>query len=144
MGGGTSLTYKTKTMIALIGCVKSKRNVPCKARDMYTSPLFRGRVRWAEARGFPWYILSAKYGFLDPNAEIVPYDETLNGKSDLEIRDWSKKVCITMEERGIIRKGDECVALAGANYLRYLRRRYKVHNPMEGISLFRQIATLKK
>ena len=131
-------------MIVLIGCVKSKRNIPCKARDMYVSPLFKGRVKWAESRGMPWYILSAKHGFLDPDAQIAPYDETLNGKTDLEIRNWSKKVCMDMERRGIIRKGDECVALAGANYLRYLRRRYKVRNPMEGISLFRQISALKK
>ena len=131
-------------MIVLIGCVKSKRNVPCKARDMYVSPLFRGRVRWAESHGLPWYILSAKYGFLEPDTPIFPYDETLNGKSDLEIRNWSKKVCIAMERQGLIHRGDKCVALAGANYLRYLKRRYRIHNPMEGISLFRQIAAFRK
>lgn len=52
---------------------------PVPARDAYTSPLFRPDRAYAEYRGYPWLILSARYGFIDPNFLIPgPYDATSN------------------------------------------------------------------
>jgi hypothetical protein len=55
--------------IALLSCVKSKRSHRCRAADMYISPLFQKMMAYAEGlnpKGI--FILSAKYGLLNPNA----------------------------------------------------------------------------
>lgn len=44
----------TPADLLLLGCVKSKHNRPAPARDLYTSPLFMHRRRYAEAVGRPW------------------------------------------------------------------------------------------
>jgi hypothetical protein len=41
-----------------------------KARDAYTSDLFRTYREDAQAFGERWVVLSAKYGFIDPDFEI--------------------------------------------------------------------------
>jgi len=65
------------TRIALVGCVKTKNDMPMAAKDLYTSNLFRERRRWAETKADRWFILSAKFGLVDPDELIPPYDETL-------------------------------------------------------------------
>ncbi|HWO69164.1 MAG TPA: hypothetical protein VNP94_00195, partial [Actinomycetota bacterium] len=44
--------------IGLVGCVKSKRARPAPARDLYTSPLFRGARRFVERSCDRWFVLS--------------------------------------------------------------------------------------
>jgi hypothetical protein len=61
----------------LLGCVKSKLGHRAHAKDLYVSPLWQGRRRYAEASGQPWQILSAKHGLLDPEQTIAPYDVAL-------------------------------------------------------------------
>lgn len=126
-------------MICFIGCVKKKRGTPCAARDMYISTLFKYRVRYAESKGWDWYIISARYGLLPPDQLIAPYNETLKTKSDSEIRNWSMRVCTAAESMGIVRRGDTVMMLAGEEYSRYLKRRYKVINPFEGMAFGKQI-----
>ena len=60
--------------IILVGCVKTKAPEASPARDLYLSPLFERRRRYAESSGQPWYILSAEHGLLDPGSIIEPYD----------------------------------------------------------------------
>jgi hypothetical protein len=52
------------TRVALVSCVKQKRDTAAPARDLYLSPLFRGFRRYAESRADSWYILSAEHGVL--------------------------------------------------------------------------------
>lgn len=73
-------------MIALIGCVKSKKKNICKAKDMYISPLFRKSLNYASKTCSNIYILSAKYGLLRMDDIISPYNETLNQKTEHEKR----------------------------------------------------------
>lgn len=63
--------------IVLIGCVKTKAPEAGPARDLYLSPLFERRRRYAESSGQPWYILSAEHGLLEPGSIIEPYDVSL-------------------------------------------------------------------
>jgi hypothetical protein len=70
--------------IALIGCSKTKHEFPkgyhvC-AGDLYAGPLFKKRVRYAEAKGIRWYVLSAKFGFMPPH---VPVNPTALGKDGI-------------------------------------------------------------
>lgn len=63
--------------VALLSCVKRKCDGPVLARDLYTSPLFRGLRRHAETHADAWYILSAEHGLLAPDELVARYDRTL-------------------------------------------------------------------
>lgn len=62
-------------MTTLIQCVKTKQPGTHRARDLYTSTYFDAMKQYAEARGEPWYILSAKHGLLHPDTPVEMYDE---------------------------------------------------------------------
>src|SRR5438477_11428405 len=74
--------------VVLVGCVKQKRSIPCLAKDLYSSPLWRKRRAYAEHSGGPWMILSAKYGLVDPTQELAPYDLTLHELTSNERQAW--------------------------------------------------------
>lgn len=58
----------------VLGCVKRKRAVGSPAADLYRSPLWERRRRYAEASGLPWFIFSARHGLICPDERIEPYD----------------------------------------------------------------------
>jgi cytoplasmic iron level regulating protein YaaA (DUF328/UPF0246 family) len=80
--------------IALISCTKLKRDHECVAKDMYLpSNLFSKARKYVESKGYnKWFILSAKYGLLDVNEFIKPYNVTLNNMKATEIKEWSVSV----------------------------------------------------
>ena len=49
---------------------------PTAAKDAYVSPYFKMNRAYAEHFADQWVILSAKYGFLDPDTEIRNYNVT--------------------------------------------------------------------
>jgi uncharacterized protein DUF6884 len=61
-----------------VSCVKSKRPGRSPARLLYTSAWFQKVRDIVEASGARWFILSARYGLVAPDAEIEPYERTLN------------------------------------------------------------------
>ncbi len=74
-------------LVVLISCVSKKKNSPSMAKDMYISPLFKGAYQYSKKLGADLvFILSAKYGLLEESAWIEPYNETLNTKTDKDIR----------------------------------------------------------
>lgn len=77
--------------LTIVGCVQTKARTPKPIRDLYSSPLWAKRVRYAKAQGRPWLILSAKYGILEPDdpTKVEPYDVTINDLTD----DDALKVC---------------------------------------------------
>lgn len=58
----------------LVGCVKTKARRPLPAGDLYRSPLFERRRAYAEASGASWYLLSSKWGLIEPDTVVAPYD----------------------------------------------------------------------
>lgn len=55
---------------------------PSRAADAYTGTLYTLNRAYAESFGDRWVVLSAKYGFIEPDFRIPgPYDVTLNQKS---------------------------------------------------------------
>lgn len=56
--------------VFLVACVSAKRTWKFPARDLYDSPWFRGARSFVESQGGHWFILSAKYGLLDPTRVI--------------------------------------------------------------------------
>jgi Family of unknown function (DUF6884) len=75
--------------IVLVSCVKSKLPHPAPARSLYTSTWFRKTRDLVEASGARWFVLSALYGLVAPDAEIAPYDYTLNTLGVAARRDWA-------------------------------------------------------
>ena len=79
--------------IVLISCVSKKQPHRAKAKDLYISPLFRKNMAYAQKlKPDAVYILSAKYGLLDLEADIEPYDLTLNNMPVGEIKAWAENV----------------------------------------------------
>jgi len=131
--------------IALISCVSKKLDHKAKARELYISPLFRYNLKYAlSLNPDKIFILSAKYGLLDLNKEIEPYNRTLNKMSSKEIKEWTNFVLNKLRKLTDLNK-DEFIFLAGNNYRKYLLphiANYKI--PMKGLSIGKQVGYLKK
>ena len=78
--------------VILVGCVRTKRAAACAAAELFASPLFEGRRRYAVTQGLPWYILSAKFGLLAPEDVIGPYDVYLADQSPAYRKVWGEFV----------------------------------------------------
>lgn len=106
--------------IYLIGCGKSKMQYACPAKEMYTGTLFQKSYAYAKAmHPDKIFILSAKYGLLDPELKIEPYDKTVKDFSAQQARKWADDVFTALEEKTDI-LNDEFVLLAGKDYYKYL------------------------
>lgn len=81
----------TQDRLILVGCVKTKVDHPALAKDLYDSPLWRKRRRYAEATGMPWAILSAEHGMVDPETYLEPYDRYLGRESAAYRRKWAAR-----------------------------------------------------
>ena len=126
--------------LILVGCVKTKNDEPSAARDLYASPLWRHRGRYAEHHRSPWFILSAKHGLLLPDAWIETYDLALNNLPVSECRAWSKRVLDQLEKSAPALHGKNVEIHAGKRYAEYgletglLENGVSVRKPLEGIS----------
>ena len=110
---------KASANLILIGCVKSKHNGSCTAKDLYNSPLWRYRRAYVEWSGFPWYILSAKHGLLAPETEIKPYDVALSDLSASKCRAWSQCVLDELRKEFPSLQGTVIDIHAGKRYVAY-------------------------
>jgi hypothetical protein len=129
----------------LIGCVAQKNAAPMAAKNLYRSELFRRRRLYAEASGVPWWIISAEYGFVDPDAVIAPYDTRivelpLAARHALAIRvadDLERELGSLDGKRLELHAGDEYVLAIGPT----LRSRgARLARPLEGLRIGEQLA----
>jgi len=89
----------TKTII-LISCVSKKLKHGAKAKDLYTSTLFKYSLAYSRKLNSDYiYILSAKHGLVALNEYIEPYNETLNEKRGHEVKEWAENVVNQMNEK---------------------------------------------
>lgn len=100
----------------IVGCSKSKANARCKARDMYTGQLFALSREFLENSGARWCIASAKYGILDPDMEISPYDRTIKGMSFWEKARWGDQCRESIQKRN----PSSVIILASKDYATWL------------------------
>jgi hypothetical protein len=132
--------------IGLVGCVKTKLDRAAPARDLYTSPLFRGRRAYVEQTCSSWFVLSAKHGLVDPHTVLEPYDLTLDSASSRERRAWSTGVLEALRKRVGRIDGLTFEAHAGSNYLDFglvdglVAAGAEVVRPARGLGLFEQQA----
>lgn len=103
--------------IGLVSCVKSKRDEPAVPKNLYTSPYFDKMRSYADREHDDWWILSAKYGLVDPDGDsIEPYDETLTGASVDRKRAWGERVFAELDDAGFVTDSTSLVIHAGKSY----------------------------
>jgi len=132
---------------ALISCSKTKGDHRDLARNMYASPLYRKSVIVAENWGLSFSILSAKYGLLDPDETIEPYNLTLKGASKQFKSEWAHRV--DKQIRGLVDRKKWLIVLAGDDYFAPLTEAgaddpLKFLAPMQGISLGNRLVFLNQ
>ena len=133
--------------VALVSCVKRKRESAAPACDLYLSQLFRGLRHYAEKHADTWYILSAEHGVLHPMQVVEPYERTLNTMPKRERLAWAARVQQQLLE--ILPAGAEIILLAGLRYREdvepFLRKRgFSVSVPFEGLTIGKQLQRLKQ
>lgn len=133
--------------IVLIGCGKRKRKEASKAKDLYQGSYFKKNLEYAYILSKKYkadiYILSAKYGLLDINKIINPYDFTLNNVNERYKKNWSYRVIKELDKK--IKKTDRVIFLAGKNYNKYLKMYYKNNSePLEGLGMGKKMKKLNE
>lgn len=131
--------------IVLISCVSMKLSKKAKAKDLYISPLFKMNLAYARSlKPKNIFILSAKYGLVDLEQTISPYNLTLNTMKVREIEKWAEKVKEQMKGKINFQK-DEIIFLAGEKYRKFLVPLFKTASvPMKGLGIGRQLQFLKR
>ena len=108
--------------IILIACSAGKKDTHDKAKNMYTSPLFRKSWEYAQKLGYDEiFILSDKYYLLGPEDEIAPYNKSLDNFKSRERKEWSKIVLENLKSK-VEKTLDEheFIILAGRKYYELL------------------------
>jgi len=131
--------------VVLIGCVKTKAPEASPARDLYRSPLFQRRRRYAESTGRPWYILSAEHGLLDPDSLIEPYDVYLADQSADYRQAWGGWVVAKLTQ---VRESIDGLVIevhAGAAYVDAIDEPLRRHGavlrtPLAGLGMGEQLS----
>lgn len=131
--------------IVLISCVSKKLSHKARARDLYVSPLFRMNLQYAQQFSPKRiFILSAKYGLVQLDEEIEPYDITLNRMSLREQKSWASNVASQLREYCDLDK-DHFVILAGQKYRQYIVLDFKSYEvTMAGLPIGKQLQFLKE
>jgi hypothetical protein len=126
--------------VGLVACCRSKLRVPAPARDLYTSPLFRAARTYAERKYECWFILSAKYGLVDPSTVVEPYDLSLRELSAAERAGWSLRVRDELVER--FPTTTVLWIHAGATYCQAVRyaATHQIETPVAGLRIGQQLA----
>jgi len=119
--------------IVLIACVSQKLNKKAKAKDLYTSQLFKYSLAYAHSLNpDKIFILSALHHLLDLEMEIEPYNVTLSNipkskrkeglivLSQAEKIEWSKKVVKMLSEQTDLQY-DQFILLAGQEYIKPIK-----------------------
>lgn len=130
--------------IALISCASKKLERKAKAQELYNSHLFKLNLEYARRNTERAFILSAKYGLLELDDEIEPYNLTLNNMKDSEIKQWAEKVLESLKNKANLQE-DEFIFLAGEKYRRHLIDSLKNSSiPMKNLGIGKQLKFLKE
>ncbi|OBF56732.1 hypothetical protein A5756_10600 [Mycobacterium sp. 852002-53434_SCH5985345] len=138
------------TRIGLVGCVKGKSATPAPAWELYTSALFRGRREYVERTCDAWYVLSAKYGLVEPGRILEPYEQTLKSVSRQARREWSRQVVSALRQRVGSLNGTVAEIHAGNEYRTYglvdglIAEGAQVEVPVAGLPLGKQLSFYKQ
>jgi hypothetical protein len=116
------------------------------AKDAYTSPYFQKNMGYAIRFGDRWMVLSAKYGFLNPEDKITDYNVTFKDKKTCPISFGQLMEQVRQKNLG---QYDEIVVLGGKEYLdavmaAFLGTACKIKSPFKGLSIGQRMAAVGK
>jgi hypothetical protein len=131
-------------IVVLISCVSKKLPHRAKTQDLYISPLFKMNLQYARSLNPDHiFILSAKYGLLELDREIKPYDVTLSEMANSAVKDWADTVINQLQEL-VDLENDNFLFLAGERYRKYLIPHISNYEiPMRGLGIGEQLHFLK-
>ena len=69
-----------KKIVLITACGKKKENKKSKAGKLYKSSRIRYLYRKSKEMNIPFYILSAKYGLVNGDEIIEPYNQVMDEK----------------------------------------------------------------
>ena len=128
--------------IGLLACSRTKADRPSSARELYVSPLFRAAREYAENRYGPgqWLILSARYGLVDPDQVLAPYDLSLRQLTARQREAWGDRIAIELTDR--FPAGTVLWFHAGALYRDAIAPvvAHQVRFPLAGLGIGQQLA----
>lgn len=145
--------------IVLISCVSRKKQHKAKAKDLYKGALFSNSLAYGEAlKPDKIFILSAKYGLLDLEKEIEPYDVTLSyvspnqrkKKPNLKVltkeeaNSWGQEVINELGKFADLKK-DRFIILAGQSYVKPIHNNLtNLDQPLKGVVQGKRLTKLKE
>lgn len=131
-------------VIGLVACCSKKLNIESLAKDLYISPLFIYSMKYLDKRCDKIFILSAKYGLLDLNKRINPYNETLNKMDKKKRINWNNKVLSKLKSITDLHN-DKYIILAGKKYREGLLKEFNNYEiPMINLKIGKQLKFLKE
>jgi hypothetical protein len=100
----------------LVGCGAAKNSGKLEAREKYSNSYFAKKRDFAEELGDRWWIVSAKYGVVQPDRVIDDYDLSIE---DVDVDGWLPRVEAYLEnETPVLDDEDsETWVLLGQKYL---------------------------
>lgn len=129
-------------MIYLIACSNTKLKAPARACDLYQGQAFKFSRQLAEKRGFDYFILSARYGLLDPLQVIAPYNDYLGKMTKDQRTAWADKVTQQIRAKGL--HAQAVTFLAGSLYAEPLAPIFThAMRPLAGKGIGQQLSYLK-
>lgn len=108
------------------------------------SPLFRYSYTYSEQEYDETFILSAKYGLIEPRAIIQSYDLSLSKMTKIERVEWYEKVAEEMHLR--LMSGADIYFHVGKLYrevIPFLGSTFSYHCPMAGKNIGQQLQFYK-
>jgi hypothetical protein len=125
--------------IAFTGCGKKKKSTPCPARHLYQGVLFQKTLAYVLKEGFSEiFILSAKYGVVELDQIIPPYEKTLKAMSRKEKEEWTLLVNRQIQEKNLF---GEFWIFAPAAYCSFDGGEEK-HTPLANLRIGKRLAFL--
>ncbi|WP_211589764.1 DUF6884 domain-containing protein [Microbispora sp. H11081] len=140
-------------VLVIVPCGKAKiwdKNPhagPTAARDAYIGAPFIVNRRYAERFGDRWVILSAKYGFLNPDDPVEgPYNVTFKRRVSMPIAKASTRRQV--RDQGLDRF-DQVIGLGGVEYRAVVEHAFTganvaLHFPFAGMQLGLALAATKR
>ena len=133
--------------VSLVGCWQLKLDVPAKARDLYRSSLFKSTLRYAESTSERTFIISAKYGLLELEQVIAPYEMRVADLPKLQRFLWAERVVDDLVHR--LGERIEVRLLSGSEYALPIRRalverQMVVESPLHGLTIGYRLQWLKE
>lgn len=132
--------------VSIAQCTNLKNDEQMPAGELYTaSAYFRDQKAYAEAVADRWFIQSAKYGLLDPERVIEPYD--LRPRHIEDVDAWAEEIARRLALE--IPTDARVDVLGGKKYADPLvpaleRRGFEVHEPLRGLRLGKRRKKLRE